>query len=154
MAEQLNTILDLLIEEEGFSERQEELVRIFQSAITALSGDPGHPATLDGEAECAASAVRALIPPEMFVGAEEESSEKRQQLLGHFEEIWHALLDIATRIPHHDDQAQTVIVKTLQILKEDGSSPWKDLPNLGNIMRDKWIGACVSCLAVYIFLAM
>jgi len=72
MAEQLNTSLDLLITEEGFSERQEELVRIIQSAITALSGDTVPLATLDGEAQRAASAMRALIPPEMSVGAEEE----------------------------------------------------------------------------------
>ncbi|KAK1754087.1 hypothetical protein QBC47DRAFT_385593 [Echria macrotheca] len=132
MAE-LNASLSFLIDEAGFSESQEKLVKIFQSVFTVLSEGPL--ATLDREAERAASELRALIPPEISAEAGEKPS---KELLGHFEQVWHALLDIATRIPHQDSQSHTVIAKTLQVLG-GGSSVWKDLPNLGNIIRDKWI---------------
>ena len=73
MAEQLNTRLNLLIEENGFSELQEDLVRILQSA---LSGGPLE--TLDGEAELVASKLRALI-------SLEEKPEGKNQPLGDLE---------------------------------------------------------------------
>ncbi|KAK0610860.1 hypothetical protein B0T14DRAFT_314731 [Immersiella caudata] len=132
MAE-LNTRLSLLVDEAGFSEPQEKLVKIFQSVFAVLSEEPL--ATLDGEAERAASELCALVPPEISAETEEKPS---RELLGHFEEVWHALLDIATRVPHQDSRSQTIMAKTLQVLG-GGSPVWKDLPNLGNIIRDKWI---------------
>ena len=72
-------------------------------------------ATLNREAESAALELRALIPPEISAEAEEKPS---RELLGYFEEAWHTLLSITTRIPHQDSQSQTVITKTLQVLGE------------------------------------
>ena len=85
MTEQLNASLGLLIDGEGFSESQEGLVKIFQSAFTALSDRPW--ATLDGEAARAASELCALIPLEISAEAGEKPSGA-----GHFEEIWQPFL--------------------------------------------------------------
>lgn len=145
MAEKLNAELDLLVREEGISDRQEGVVRIFQSAFTALSGNSS--ATLCGEAERAASGLRALIPPERIT---ELADKPKQQLLGQFQDIWHGLIDIATRIPYQDNQSQTLVVKTLQVLRGDPSM-WKDLPNLGVMMRDKWIGMSLALVNTFFF---
>ncbi|KAK3689210.1 hypothetical protein B0T22DRAFT_440702 [Podospora appendiculata] len=134
MAKQLNATLDLLLDEAGFSDFQEEMVKILQSAFAELSDNPS--ASLDEEAIRAASGLRALIK----VPADEvpRSKEAYYEHLGEFQEFWQGLIDIATRIPHNDDQSQALVVKALGVLRGD-SSMWKDFPDLGAMMRDKWV---------------
>jgi hypothetical protein len=137
MAKQLNADLDLLLDEEGFSDFQEEMVRLFQSAFTALSENPS--ATLGSEADRAASGLRALIPPEKIAELAKEP-EGELQINELFQDMWRGLIGVATRIPHQDDQGHTLIIKTLQALRADSEPLWKDLYELSPMMRDKWIG--------------
>ncbi|KAM7189026.1 Protein of unknown function (DUF3632) domain containing protein [Naviculisporaceae sp. PSN 640] len=126
MAKQLNADLDLLLDEEGFDDYKEEMVNVFQSAFTALS-DNVSTTSLEQEAERAASGLRDLIP------------NPKPDELGYFETLWHGLILVASRIPHNDDQSQTLLVKTLQVLRGSESSMWKNLPQFSEILRDHWV---------------
>ncbi|KAK0639676.1 hypothetical protein B0T16DRAFT_423561 [Cercophora newfieldiana] len=136
--QQLNHDLDLLLDEAGFSELQEAMVRVFQSAFIALFGDTS--ASLDGEAARAASGLRALVPVEKIADPGNTPSVNLWQIpnLGEFQELWQGLIDIATRISYRDDRSQRLVVETLRVLRGD-ASVWKDLPDLDDMMRDKWI---------------
>ncbi|KAK5651610.1 hypothetical protein OQA88_11883 [Cercophora sp. LCS_1] len=135
MANKLNAELDLLVDGEGFSGLQVGMVKVFQSAFTAIS----KPDSVNGDLKAAraASGLRALIPPGKITELEDKP-EGRQELLALFQDLWHGLINIATRIPYHHCWSQNLLVKTLQVLKND-SSMWKDLPDLSATMRDKWI---------------
>ncbi|KAK3317443.1 hypothetical protein B0T19DRAFT_479526 [Cercophora scortea] len=132
MAKQLNADLDLLLDEAGFSDFQEEIVKALQSGFAALSDKPS--TNLDEEATRVASGLRALIQ----VPTGDFSKEAYDEHLGEFQEFWHGLIDIATRIPHNDDQSQALVVKALGVLRGDSSLRNK-FPDLGAMMRDKWI---------------
>lgn len=134
MAEQLNADLELLLDEEGFDNDQEEMVRIFQKGFTALSATDDVHTTLEQEAKRAASGLRALIP------------EPKPDELGYFENLWHGMMLLASRVPHNDDRSQMLLVRALQVICEgesdgpDGSSDdlWRTLAQLGQTIRDHW----------------
>lgn len=136
-SKQLNSDLDLLMDEEGFDDFREKIVKVFQPAFAALLDDSAS-TTLEQQAEGAASGLQALIP------------NPKPDELGWFEDIWHALILIATRVPHTDDQSQSLLVKALQVLRESDSSLWKDLAQFGEILRDHWVGTCPSFLPIFV----
>ncbi|KAM7187182.1 Protein of unknown function (DUF3632) domain containing protein [Rhypophila sp. PSN 637] len=105
------------MDEEGFDDFQEKMVRVFQSAFTALSEDPVAKTT-EQEAARVASGLQDLIP------------NPKPDELGPFENVWHGLILIASRIPHTDDQSHMLLVKTLQALRGRESPCGKTWPSL------------------------
>ncbi|KAM7210455.1 hypothetical protein V8F06_014157 [Rhypophila decipiens] len=126
MAKQLNDDLDLLMDEEGFDDFQEKMVKLLQSAFTALSEDPVA-TTTEQEAARMASRLQDLIP------------NPKPDELGPFENVWHGLILISSRIPHTDGQSHMLLVKTFQALRGSESSLWKHLAQFSAILRDHWV---------------
>ncbi|KAK4206988.1 hypothetical protein QBC37DRAFT_393105 [Rhypophila decipiens] len=125
MAKQLNDDLDILMDEEGFDDFQEKMVRVLQSAFTALSENPV--ASIAEQAARVASGLQDLIP------------DPKPDELGYFENVWHGLIKIASRIPHTDDQSHMLLVKTFQALRASESPLWKELVTFSGILRDHWV---------------
>ncbi|KAK4207701.1 hypothetical protein QBC37DRAFT_433046, partial [Rhypophila decipiens] len=126
MPKQLNYDLDLLMDEEGFDDFQEKMVKCLQSAITALSEDPVA-TTTEQEAARVASGLQDLIP------------NPKPDELGSFEDVWHGMILISSRIPHTNDQSHMLLVKNLQALRRSESFLWKYLAQFSAILRDHWV---------------
>ena len=132
MSEQLKTDLENLIEEEGVSHEVEEAIRTFQDAFASLSQDSL--ITLDQVVKRTSSKLIPLVPQERIA---EIAATKPNDLYTHFLEFWGGILLIASRVPHQDNQGHTLLVKTVQSLKET-SYAWKGLPGLRLGIREAW----------------
>ncbi|KAF7554204.1 hypothetical protein G7Z17_g3063 [Cylindrodendrum hubeiense] len=116
-------ILQPLIDDGIVDDIGEEMISIFQLTFDSVSE-----ATVDEEAKRVALEVQKRITTEHHKGSQEYI----------FESTWEGLLDIVQLVPPRHI-AQLLLVKTL--IELDATPTWKDLPILGQVMRDRWTGA-------------
>lgn len=118
MADETETIDLQSLKDEGLTEQEESVVLAFESAFISLLE-----ATVDEQAKLVASKLQKLVS----VGLPEDQ----------FESIWETYISIAKSVPYRHE-GQALLINTLHV--PSIGEPWKDLPLLGQCMRDNWIG--------------
>ncbi|KAH6892487.1 hypothetical protein B0T10DRAFT_547238 [Thelonectria olida] len=113
--------LQRLRDEGQATEEGEKFVTIFESAFEVISEE-----TLEDETKRVVSELQKLVSPELPAKYKDDL----------FDDIWEALIGIARHV-HYRHLGQSLL---LNVFKElNLAEPWRNLPNLGQCMRDNWI---------------
>lgn len=119
------TVIDFTpAREGGLIEEEEKIISIFDSSFKLLSQDQ---VKWNTEIERAAKEVAKLV-----------STDKSNN---QFESIWEGFITMAVNINHQNDAHDFVLDVLRKLAQEE---PWRDLPFLAEIMRDRWIGSFLS----------